>query len=116
MILLPVVTKEPVALMEYVNVLKGNKELIVLKTNLPHYQTVNMYTVITGLWYFEYFLCCSPGRVITAPFLLELLAVALKIQTIQESAFALGLILMTLITLEVAAWMTKPTQETAVSF
>ena len=49
--LLPVVTKEPVALMEYVNVLKGNKELIVLKTNLPHHQTVNIY-LIKGFYYF----------------------------------------------------------------
>ena len=46
--LLPVVTKVPVELMEYVNVLKGNKELIVLKTNLPHHQMVNVYLVITG--------------------------------------------------------------------
>ena len=46
MILLPVVTKEPVALMEYVNVLKGNRELIVLKTNLPHHQMVNVYQFI----------------------------------------------------------------------
>ena len=33
-----------------------------------HCQTVNMYIVITGLWYFEYFLCCSPGRVIRVLF------------------------------------------------
>ena len=44
--LLPVVTKEPVALMEYVNVLKGNKELIARKTNLPHHQMVNVYQFI----------------------------------------------------------------------
>ena len=70
--------------------------------------------VVLVFWIFEF-----PWPTDYSPlndFLLQLLAAATKTRPILKSAFALGLILMTLITLEVAAWMMKPTQETAVSF